>query len=247
MKINIIILLLLAGCSLGTDHSQKSIANFQIKTPYRWVDLIGSEVYEALEGENRLLEHCGTVARESKCVQAVLRPKLWAWPVYAKPERTGQELGRVVLLVTPGKGVEAYWLAEGQSKGVRFAPDDGTGDWGYGSPFLMTALDVRESWVLLPANPFPVPVWIDTREITEDIQLIRALDLVMVELNGRDLFILAEEGDELIVRDEQPADMWCHGGIPPELVDVAPIRIGIKDAYDGDLHLKFIQNHKKGC
>lgn len=200
-----------------------------------------------LEAENQLGRHCGGKDRESACARTLLKPKAWEFPVYGQPFKAQRELGHLRLVVTPGVGVEMYWMEIGASKGIRFEPDDGVGDWGYGSPFLMTVLDVQGSWVQMPRRPFTTPVWIEVSDLRRKPELLMAKDLGVLTLDGRDIVVIDVDGDELIVRDEQPADMWCESGPAPALIESDTFRVSIKDVYDADMHLKLRGKYKRGC
>lgn len=69
----------------------------------------------------------------------------------------------------------------------------------------------------------------------------------IIELAGHGNYVVEAGPDVLVLRDEQPADMWCEAGDPPPLVVAALRRVSRKDLSDSVGHLVFRPRHLKGC
>ena len=69
----------------------------------------------------------------------------------------------------------------------------------------------------------------------------------IVEWNGSGWFVVAAEPEALLLRPEQPADMWCQEGNPPAIIPTEPQRFTRADLADSRGHLLLRPKYPKGC
>jgi len=66
-------------------------------------------------------------------------------------------------------------------------------------------------------------------------------------MSGSSWNVLAAEPDALLVRAEQPADLWCQEGDPPAVTPSDSIRFSRAELLDSDGHLALWLKYLKGC
>lgn len=77
------------------------------------------------------------------------------------------------------------------------------------------------------------------------LQLLEPGDVVESPRGG--VTILRVERDALLVRPEQPADMWCEGGKPPKIKPAREIRLTGDTLYSKMGHLLVHFKYTRGC
>ena len=106
-----VVLTLGSGCVPYRGLFSLLTAAQEVTTPFTWVDLVTEEMYQVLEAENTLSARCGTSPQRDECTHVAMQPRRFSWPVHAEPSDESPELGRIIMLVSPGKGIEARWQA----------------------------------------------------------------------------------------------------------------------------------------
>jgi len=69
----------------------------------------------------------------------------------------------------------------------------------------------------------------------------------IVEMSGSSWYVIAAEPDALLVRAEQPADLWCEEGDPPAVMPSDPIHFSRAELLDSDGHFALRLKYLKGC
>lgn len=237
-------------CLLGAQSV--SLAQLPAKNDVvGWVGLFTGPLIGWLENQNRLDELCSHAepgsSQKSACRQEMLAPKQFVIELRDAPRPKSKSLGAIVVEATPGQGLRAsYRPAIGQT-GVDFSPDLLDVDWGYGPYFHQTFLDRRGTWFLLPADPFPQPVWINAAWLREEprVRLLEAGDIIRAPKG--DLFVLGVSLGILSARAEQKADMWCEEGAAPPLKPAPEFRIPVEELYGPGGHLRVGIKYTRGC
>lgn len=133
-----------------------------------------------------------------------------------------------------------------------FKPTIYDSDWGYGIWFDATLLAEQGRWkkIVLPAigsGWISLPdegVW--TIKAAHDDGSMRDRDDVL-SFKGRNIIVLNANRSRLIVRDEQPSDMWCEAGDPPPLKPFKTWVITVKAAYSATCDLQITVPYTRGC
>lgn len=219
----------------------------QGQTP-AWVGLYEDNLVDWLENENRITALCqsDSVPDLGDCYREVLAPEVRAWPVHVSPDAGSAELGQVLVVAVPGRGLSAYWLETGQAHATSFIPDVYDQDWGYGPHFDQTVLDRSGRWFLLPADPFPQPGWIflgDNAEV--QVRTVDVGDIVTLDALG--WVVLEITGYSLGMRREQEGDMWCEVGETPDIVPDSGQRFSRADLLDSRGHWRMRPRYLRGC
>ncbi|MDH4044320.1 MAG: hypothetical protein OEW06_07665 [Gemmatimonadota bacterium] len=212
-----------------------------------WVALYAPDQIAWLENENRLGELCPDPSTLDACYANHLAPAVVVRTLYAGPDTTARVVGDLLVLASPGRGLSAHFRAAGAAAVAPFTPDLVLRDWGYGPYFHQTFVAQRGPWFGLPAGPWAEPVWLLGDEGRDDpaVMSVRAGDII--ELAGSGWLVVAAESDALVLRAEQPADMWCEEGTPPPVVPTAVTRRSRRELSDGAGHLVFRPRYLKGC
>lgn len=234
--------LLLMALSVGA-------AELQGQEPFpAWVALYGSAPVDRLSNEYRLAEVCTESATLEKCYRQQLAPSVVSTSLHAGPDDETSVVGEILLVVTPGRGLSAFYRPEQPSIApVYFMPDIFMGDWGYGYYFHQTIADRSGDWFKLPRGPWPTPVWLRVPPDTqgERVMAVRGDDII--EMAGSGWYVVSSGQDYLVLRPEQPRDMWCAEGDPPPIRDVEPTHFSRADLLDADGHLVVRPRYLKGC
>ena len=235
---------------------KKSIAE---EKPLLWIGLYNSEMIAWLENENCLQnknceeELCpGSLSIEERkeCEIKNLKPRSWELSVLDVPSNDGKKIGNLIITSIPGKGIKAAFKPTNSSDSISFQPDLFDEDWGYGPYFHQTVLEwKKEGWFLLPKNPLPFPAWINLLEISQEIDShIISIEIGQVyQFDDKSIVILDITKTGLLIRLEQPSDMWCEEGDPPPLTPSKPKELKYDNIFDKDGHLKLKIKYKRGC
>ena len=216
----------------------------------RWVGLFNSEMIAWLENENQMANLCPDTLpsdRKSQCEAERRRPKQWEIGVFAIPSEGTHRIGRIIVTATPGRPLVTSFQESGSSIQRPFQTDLYLEDWGYGPYFHQTIVEQRGPWFLLPKNPFPAPAWINLNDISKEFDTQTVEVGGIYELETKSIVIVAYSQSGIVVRQEQPADMWCRDGDPPPLIPSETVEIKYQDLFDKDGHLKIRIKYVKGC
>ena len=220
-------------------------------TEIAWLGLFTHELTGWLENENRMAEICTAPEHSVEwhaCRDARLQPMVELIPVHAQPRAASPRLGDVVIVATPGKGLNAFASAA-NGKPVPFTPDLYDADWGYGPWFHQTVLERRGPWFRVPL-PNIGAGWLDLRrydqqEVADRVRRLETGDIVSTP-DGDMTFLGIADGAARF-RPEQEADMWCEAGDAPALSPWQERRIPVARLHDADGRLRIRYKYTRGC
>jgi len=229
----------LAACAAPEIQAQEGFGG--------WVGLFGHEQLGWLENENRIDDLCGETAELGACYVEMLAPAVNVYPLHTKPDESSPRIGDLVVVAVPGRGLTAHFRAAGSTTGIGFRPDLFLQDWGYGPYFHQTITQREGDWFRLPPDPWEGPVWLHrgSESARPAVLFVQAGDIV--EMQGDGMYVVAAEADALLLRPEQPADLWCEEGEPPPLVLSEPTRYSRRELVDSRGHLIVRPKYLKGC
>lgn len=238
------------ACALFLVFGQATIVNAADRLTLSWIGLFHADMLQWLENENRLADLCPeSMPRERKaaCRAASLAPKTWSFGLFAQPAANAPLVGHLVIVATPGQGLKAGVRGRRELEPAYFEPDLFDADWGYGPYFHQTVLQKRGPWVQLPARPLPVPVWFNTEDMPGGPVFHEVASGDIYRLGEKSWTVLEVKPDGLLVRPEQPADMWCEEGRPPALAPAATTVLKGKELFDAYGHLNLKVKYTRGC
>lgn len=212
-----------------------------------WMGLHDSSQLGWLENENRLGELCPDSATLGECYREVLGPLVRAYDLYVEPDTSSVQVGELIVVATPGRGLSAHFRQSRSDEGDAFLPDLFLQDWGYGPYFHHTLLDRRGDWYRLPAGPWSGAVWLRRAGEDRATVVMEVYPEYIVEMGGSGWYVVATESDALHLRPEQPGDMWCVEGEPPPIAAVEPARFAREELLDSLGHLVIRPKYLKGC
>jgi hypothetical protein len=222
-------------------------ADAQSRDGFRaWVGLYDPASLGWLENENRIDELCRDAADPGRCHTDQLTPAISVYPLHREADASSPRIGDLVVAAIPGRGFSAHFRPAGSSRAAPFEPDLQLRDWGYGPYFHQTVLAQQGDWFRLPPHPWDGPVWVQRGSDGED-SLIRVQAGDIIELAGDGSYVVAAEPDALVLRPEQPADMWCDAGEPPPIVVTPVRRVSRAELSDAVGRLVFRPRYLKGC
>lgn len=230
-----------------TRIARTTFGGIQEEPVVSWIGLFRPGDFARLENENRIRELCPASANLDRCYRDTLAPSLTSTPLYREPDTASAQLGNLVVASVPGRGLFAYFQRAGSGFPEPFTPDLFLADWGYGPFFHQTISARRGSWFQLPAGPWDEPVWIRPEHDAEWPYLVRAEVGDVMEFRDRGWYVVEVQSDALLLRPEQPADMWCEAGDPPAIAPTQATRFMRADLVDGDGHLLIRPKYMKGC
>jgi hypothetical protein len=212
-----------------------------------WVGLYDPGQLGWLENENRLRDLCTDSSTFARCYSENLAPLVSLYSLHAEPDSSSRLIGDLIVVAVPGRGLSAHFRAAGSQQAVRFTPDLFLQDWGYGPYFHQTISGQSGNWFRLPQVPWGEEVWLYRESESElsSVLVVRAGEIV--ENDGSSWYVIAAETDALLVRAEQPADLWCEEGDPPALTPTEPTRLSREALLDADGHLAIRLKYLKGC
>lgn len=212
-----------------------------------WVGLHNPERHGWLENENRIGELCADSADPAACRAEMLAPAVDVYALHAEPDESSAQIGDLLVQATPGRGLTAQFRAAGAETVISFVPDVFLQDWGYGPYFHQTIVEQEGDWFQLPPDPWEAQVWLRRGNETSPSSVIYVQPQDIVEIDGKGLYVVAAEPDALLLRAEQPADLWCREGDPPPLIPDEPTRYSRTDLVDARGHLRMRPKYMKGC
>ena len=211
-----------------------------------WVGLYDPGLLGWLENENRIGELCGDAADPGTCYADHLRPAISVYPLHREADASSPLLGELVVAAVPGRGFSAHFRAAGSSRTVPFEPDLYLQDWGYGPYFHQTVVAQEGDWFGLPSDPWDGPAWVHRGSEARDLVMrVHAGDII--EFEGQGSYVVEAESDALVLRREQPADMWCEAGDAPPVVAAPSRRVPRAALSDSVGRLSFRPRYLKGC
>ena len=210
-----------------------------------WIGLYESSQLGWLENENRIGQLCPDPSKLADCYAERLGPSIRAFDLYAGPDRSTPRVGDLLVVSTPGRGLSSHFRPAGSTEAPTFRPDLFLQDWGYGPYFHQTLSEQRGDWYQLPAGPWETAVWLHLEADSVSILEVSAGDVL--EMRGSAWYVVAAEPWALLVRPEQPGDVWCEEGEPPSIEPTEPTRLTRADLQDSRGHLVFVLKYLKGC
>lgn len=237
MKHIFIVSIILMAITIIPLTSAKAECLSPIKTPFSAVSLLKKTFLGWINNENRLNEMCPT--RDEDCITNALLAKIDKIPVYDHPY--GKAIAHLEVTYAPRQAITVALIKEG--KVFPFTPPIYDGDWGYGPWFHATLLDQNGVWKNI-ALPSIQNGWVELPE-AEILQLTDTENVY--SLKDRHIVILKSNETSLIIRDEQPADMWCEGGTPPPLTPFKKQTVLINQVYDDQCNLLLSIPYTRGC
>lgn len=231
-----------------------STTSFAQLSPPQVIALIPPDIN--LENENLIESLCPkSLPNQKSCRDEKLRPRTWRLSVYERANANSRLLGSVLVEGTPGKGLKAQFVANGQSP-INLPPDSKGTDWGYSSYFEFTVADVIGDWIQLPKRPFPAPVWINIKREwqklgepglipnpnplgTETVYAVPSLgNIIITKFSEKDFRYRPENANDMLCGEEPKS-------IPPSQLKetVKPISI----LFDKDGHLVAWPAYSRGC
>lgn len=227
-----------------------------------------------LERQSRRRECIDTspeYVRSREIVQSA--PDEYVLALYAEPDSAARHLGTIRITretdaMGPPRLAFGYRGAVGaDTTGATWTTDMQQVD-GYGE-YRHTVLDRRGEWLLLPADPFPTPVWLNWRatfhsapEVEPIFGEVYSMRPVEAEAAGvvdplswesSGIVYLRREGERLRFRLERPHDRPCAELAPDDPVSdtsAAPdgeLSIGIDEVLDDRGHLELQVKYARGC
>jgi hypothetical protein len=203
------------------------------------VSLYKDEFLGRLENENRLAMGELCTPEDKECVAKALAPETDDIPVYDSPG--GKPIATLKVIYTPGKGISAA-LAQGNINHP-YVPPVFDSDWGYGPWFHATLLAAAEpAWKQI-ALPGITAGWVELPAS----QAITMTGPGVYIYKDRQVIVVKSGENDLTLRDEQEADMWCEAGNPPPLKDFKTRDVPVRDFYDGHCQLLIAPAYTRGC
>ncbi len=212
-----------------------------------WVGLYDPAQIGWLENENRLGELCTDSSTLTECYSEHLVPSVSVHPLYMEPDSLSRRIGDLIVVAVPGRGLSWHFRVEGSRQAAPFTPDLFLQDWGYGPYFHQTVSAQSGNWFKLPRGPWKDEVWVHHESESDHSSVILVQPGDIVEMRGLSWYVLAAEPDALLLRAEQPADLWCGEGDPPAIRPTDPTRFSRPDLLDSDGHLALRLKYLKGC
>lgn len=218
----------------------------EVSTPLQFVSLWDHEKAK-VEGLNRINELCKDENYSRACLEKYLTPTVSILPLYTEPNGS-KPFAVYSVKFAPGEGGKISYLNLTDGSTARFDPDMFDPDWGYGPPYFhQTLLNKKGDWYEVS-----LPLFVDGRT-SGWVQLANEPDVLslakgnVVIFNSRAYTIVEVKADEVLLRDEQPADMWCEPGDAPALEAFETISVPLKQLYTNNCQLRLHIAYTRGC
>jgi hypothetical protein len=214
-----------------------------------WVGLWNTEMLDWLENGNRMHRLCPeslSAKERGACRKRLSAPKSWHIPLSETPGMTAAS-GWIVITATPGEGLAAAYVDREKTSSISFTPDLYDQDWGYGPYFDQTFLDYSNGWFLLPRGPFPVPLWANIGWTIGEENIRAVVPGEVYLLGDRSIVIERVALEEISAREEEPRDMWCEEGVPPQRSKGSTFSFRPEDIISPDGHLLLKLKYTRGC
>jgi len=226
------------------------------------------EVLELQRQRQACIDSSPEYLRSREIVQET--PDEFQLDVFSAPDSASEQLGTIWIRRVPDVvGPEQLAFTYQREGGPEAAWTlDRTQSDGYGG-YFHTVLEQRGDWVGLPAEPFPVPVWIDWRatfesapeveSIFEGIYMMTDVEAEPLGLGGPrtwdepGVVFLRSARDRVWFRLETPSDMQClpsddaDGPSEPGPDADAEHSLPIDDILDERGHLRLRVKYERGC
>jgi hypothetical protein len=212
-----------------------------------WVGLYDRAHLGWLENENRIGELCKDSSTLNECYSEHLAPSVSVYSLYIEPDESSRRIGDLIVAAVPGRGLSSLFRAAGSRQATLFTPDLFLQDWGYGPHFHQTVSAQSRDWYKLPRGPWNSAAWLRRESESTHSSVIAVQSGDIIEMSGSGWYVVAAEPDALVLRVEQPADLWCEEGDPPALTPSESTRFSRAELLDSDGHLVFRPKYLKGC
>ena len=169
------------------------------------------------------------------------------YPLHIEPDSSSHRIGDLIVVVVPGRGLTSHFRVVGAQRSTPFTPDLFLQDWGYGPFFHQTISAQSGNWFRLPRGPWEKEVWVRREGESEQSSMIPLRTGDIIEMKGSSWYVIAAEPDALLLRAEQPADLWCEEGDPPPVTPAEETRFSREELLDSDGHLVVRLKYLKGC
>jgi hypothetical protein len=218
---------------LSTGHACPS----SVMTPFQAIALYNRQLLDRLENKNNISEICS--ARDLDCSKSALAPVANHLDVYSRPD--GSVIASLIIVYTPGEGLSAQLTSNKEV--YRFTPIIHDTDSGYGFWFHATLLVSEGVWhkIVLPEIGRG---WI---KVPDPEILSLAEEGKIYSIRKRNVAVLKHDMSAIVIRDEQPADMWCNEGQPPSLEPYAERTLRLEELYDSNCELLIRPAYTRGC
>lgn len=233
--------LLVAGL-LGINTPLQAQAVFRA-----WIQLYEPSQIGWLENENRISDLCSDPSTLQGCYAEVLGPLVHIYDLHRGPEGSSARVGELIVVATPGRGLSSHFRRNGSRETAAFTPDLHLQDWGYGPYFHQTLTDQNGDWFQLPPGPWAESVWFRREAESSESAVVQVTAGDIIEMNGSGWYVVVTEADALLLRPEQPGDIWCQEGKAPPITPVEPERFPRTELRDSRGHLVFTPKYLKGC
>lgn len=185
------------------------------------------------------------------CRKEKMASKVYNLSLYEAPSLDAKKTGRIVLTVTPGKGIVAQFIDD-KNKSITF-DSDSNGNWNYNSYFEFSVKESKGDWVLLPKRPFASDVWINRKsEWSSKSEALPVPEKIKPGMYSSktlgDIVITRLTAAAVTYRMENANDMGC--GEPPVKITPAQLKTWTKPLdvlFDADGHLTAWNAHPEGC
>jgi hypothetical protein len=212
-----------------------------------WVALYEPVDYSRLENENRIGELCTESSTLDECYARQLGPSVSVYTLRRLPDESSDRVGDLLVVAVPGRGLSAHFHPAGSVRSIPFTPDLYLQDWGYGPYFHQTIAEQRGDWFRLPHDPWEGGAWLLRAHEPDVPSVLEVQGGDIIEMNGTGWFVVDAERDALLLRAEQPGDLWCEEGDPPPITPAEPTRRSRAELVDSHGHLLFRLKYMKGC
>jgi hypothetical protein len=211
-----------------------------------WLGLFNDELLQVLENANQLEALCPPADGEHRrCREARLasRVRVLLLRVDAAPDAA--LAGQLWISANPLAGLSAFVVAPGGYP-QQLQPDLYDSDWGYGPYFHQTVIEQRGDWYRLPL-PLPTAAWLHAHELGQGLSLWRLAAGEIVTSPRGDVVVMEVQASRVLVRPEQPADLWCEGGEPPAPVESLAFWLEGDELFDRSGRLRLHIKYTRGC
>lgn len=231
-----------------THDSGRAFPGGSSAAVFGWIGLYTSDIVEWLENENRIGELCPDArpaAERERCRSEQLATRTLEIVVRDAPSPDAGIAGVIVVRATPGRPLAFSLRTDGATRD--FVPDLFLDDWGYGPYAHVTATETRGAWIRLPVDPFPASAWVDASRLDSGTTLLLVGEGDIVASSFGDLVVTSVDSTGLVVRAEQPADMWCQDAPAPPRAAAPARTLAREQLFDATGRLVLALKYLKGC
>jgi len=171
-------------------------------------------------------------------------------PLHSGPTANAPSAGRLRVTLDPEQGLRSTWLPPDDAPAVRFVPDLHDPDWESGPWHHQSFLASQGRWFLLPADPFPNPVWVDLSAFPGAPAVVGIEPGMILRSPEGDVTVLRVSESSVEVRPEAPADLWCdagHAPAPAREESAAPFLLSGGQLREPGGRLRVTVKYTRGC